>query len=149
MSLDIRMSEEGDAELLAPNLRPIDVQEIYCASNLQPLEALNECFVFCDICNTAVLDGVPIAMYGLTIKPWGAVPWLLGSSTIDTVKVSMAKLSSQTVDSWVMRYGLLRNFVHADNTTSIRWLRDHLLFDISDKLVFLGGEPFRMFERSN
>ena len=148
MSLDIRMSEEEDAAILAPNLRDIDTEEIWCASGLGPLEALNQAFELCDICNTVTLDDEPIAMYGVTVESWGAIPWLLGSEALESVKVSMAKISTETVDRWVEKWGTLRNYVHAENTQSIRWLRDHLLFEVSEKTIVLRGSPFRMFERT-
>lgn len=149
MSVFIRNSEIHDAAYLAPRLREIDIQEIYCTTLLPPLEALEQAYNTSDICQTAVVKGAPIAMFGAAVVPWGAVPWLLGTPDIVTVKLSMAKLSNKWVNDWVQTYGLLKNYVHSSNEVSIRWLQDHLEFTMASEPTFFNHQPFLAFERSH
>lgn len=145
--ISIRPSEIHDSEFLGPLLRPIDKTEIYCASFMYPTEALAKAYNSCEICNTAVYKGTPVAMFGVNRVSWGGIPWLLGTQALDKVMISYAKISREWVRVMLGEYGFLRNFVHAENDKSIRWLRDCLNFNIGKAPTIINNHPFLMFEK--
>ena len=143
-----RPSEAHDPAFLAPILRDIDKLEISCVSSMAPIDCLTSAYDYCEVCDTAVYKGRPIAMFGITATDWGGVPWLLGTDALSDVKLTYTKIARGWVSRMVEDYRVLRNFVHEDNSSSVRWLRDCLGFQVGRERILMKDNPFLSFERS-
>lgn len=76
----------------------------------------------------------------------GAYVWQLGSDEIDANMVSFYRETKKLMQRWIGQYGLLQNWVYAENAVSIRYLR-RLGYTLSREPVPFGafGLPFYHF----
>jgi hypothetical protein len=76
----------------------------------------------------------------------GAFVWQLGTDDIDRNMVSFYRETKQLMQRWIDQYGLLQNWVYAENLVSIRYLR-RLGYTLSSEPVPFGayGLPFYHF----
>ena len=145
MSVTYRTSIEADIAILAPNIREHDRHEIYCSHGVTPLEALTISFSNSVECYTIEdHNGSVVGMCGVT-KHTGieAIPWLLATDALPK-KENQRSFITQGKD-WITdiksRYEKLSNRVHADNRTSIRWLKS-LGFSFDQEAIW-GYRPSR------
>ena len=145
MSVTYRTSIEADIAILAPNIREHDRHEIYCSHGVTPLEALTISFSNSVECYTIEdHNGSVVGMFGVT-KHTGieAIPWLLATDALPK-KENQRSFLTQGKD-WITdiksRYEKLSNRVHADNRTSIRWLKS-LGFSFDQEVIW-GYRPSR------
>lgn len=71
-------------------------------------------------------------------------PWLLGTDAVEKHQRQFLRRSLEWRSELLKRYLILRNFVHAENKVSIRWLK-WLGFELSDP-VEMNGHTFHLFE---
>lgn len=119
----VRDVEPGDAEALAVNLRPADAAEI-AACGLQGLEAIQGSIRASLWARTLVVDGAVAAIGGLApMSLLGGIgsPWLLATPALSP-RV-LVRHAPGYIAEMHRTFPELRNFVHAENTRSIRWLR--------------------------
>jgi len=128
-----RPSRESDVDLIAPNLRKEDMEEIRIAGTETADYYLRQGLKESEVCNTIVLNDVPSAMFGISRTEWGGVPWLLSTSDFRCVRYSFLKKSKKWVDEMTPSYGLLKNMVHDQNETAIGWLK-FLGFTLTTKI---------------
>ena len=111
---------------LAPGLRALDLAEIEAASGREPGEVLLESLDRALEASVALLDGRPIAIWGLgthSLMLGPGVPWMVGSDDLASVGTVFLRESRRQVASMLGRYDTLTNFVDARNEPSIRYLR--------------------------
>jgi len=75
---------------------------------------------------TAFMDNEPFAMFGASnveAKAGVGIPWLLATDKLEEAWLFVLRQSKKYVARMQERYGLLFNFVHAENTKSIKWLK--------------------------
>jgi hypothetical protein len=147
-----RKSVFSDVEYLADNLRDADEKELKASSGLEPLEALSLSFQISHECNTIVTDeGTVVGIFGLArINDTMGCPWLMGTDLIKDIRSEFLRGSKDWIIEKNKEYQVLTNFVHAENTTAIRWLK-YLGFSFP-RLVEeygVGKEPFYEFVRIN
>lgn len=111
---------------VADNMREADKIECRLASGLSPMEALLKGVEASQYCSVVVINGRPCAVVGLTIislLSGVGVPWML--ATHDAVKNRRVFInnSRQGVEDMRSICPNLFNYVHVDNTISIRWLK--------------------------
>ena len=134
---------------LAGRLRASDAAEIAAASGLSQLDALTFSVSRSAHAFTAMVDGRPEIMFGVSdlnvLLGWGS-PWLLGSDAVALHYRAFARESRAWHAAFVSRYRRLFNAVHAENRLSIAWLR-YLGFTIHPALPLgRSGALFHPFE---
>ena len=145
-----RQSVFQDCRDLAPHMREQDANEVMASNGLSPLRALQrgynasspECFTIIHE------DGSIVGMFGLAVNEIFASPWLLGSDKLPETKKVILPVSAKWVEEMNTRHPLLLNYVHADNTVSMKWLKS-LGFQFINlvKEYGVGREPFYQFVR--
>ena len=120
----IRKSRYKDCSILAKTMRKADKREVHLLAGLSPKQALIESFNASLLERyTLTLNGEVICMFGVGVSPhtkW-STPWLLGSEKIKTIPVTFIRESRRYMERW--QHPLLLNYVHAENTLSIAWLK--------------------------
>lgn len=145
----IRPTEPGDAARLFANLRPSDLAE--CQAYGQPdIAAGIEASVRRSVlCWTALVDGEVAAILGvapLNILTGMGSPWMLGTPLVDRYQRVLVRKTPEYIARMLKAFPHLVNFVHARNTTSVRWLR-RLGFTLHEVVPYGPlGEPFHPFE---
>jgi len=134
---------------VADRMRPADVAEVAAMSGLSPHDALAFSIERASNCWTAILDGQPEVMFGvsdLNILTRTGSPWLLGTDAVEREYRMFLRQSRDWSEQLFERYDLLRNFVDDRNEVSKRWLQ-WLGFTLLDPMpVGRNGEMFRLFE---
>jgi hypothetical protein len=111
------------AEALAPNLRSEDVDEVWAASQSTPLEALETGLRLTNEPSSVLVDGEPIAMFGVASVITGlGAPWLLGARAIEEHRWEFLRRSRVELARIRRPFARLTNYVDARNHTHIRWL---------------------------
>jgi len=73
-------------------------------------------------------------------------PWMLGTPELDRHSRVLVRRTPEYIGRMLNAFPHLVNFVHAKNTTSVRWLR-RLGFTLHDARPYGAlGEPFHFFE---
>jgi hypothetical protein len=130
-------------------MRSQDAREVMASHGKEPLEALLESFRVSSECFTIIHeDGEIVGMYGIADCNIFASPWLLGTDKLPETKRVMLPVSAKWVEEKNNQYPLLLNYVHVDNTVSMRWLKTlGFKFIKLDKEHGVGREPFYQFVR--
>jgi hypothetical protein len=124
--LHAREATPEDLRSLAGRLREADLKEIYAAGHADPLVALqggmgDDSLVLVGVDE----EDVPHLVFGVgdtPIEGLGAV-WMMASDTIKDHWVQVLRETRPWVQRIGVGYKLLSNYVHADNTLHIRWLK--------------------------
>lgn len=111
---------------IAQNMRNADKKEVWASHRQTPEEALVFAFEHSPLVWTCLIDDIPSSMFGVctpehTESTLG-VPWLLSTPRIYRMKQNFLRNSLYYVDAMQRAFPRLENIVHAENTTSIRWL---------------------------
>lgn len=145
----IRPTEPGDAARLFSNLRKSDLAE--CQAYGQPdIAAGIEASVRRSVlCWTGLVDGELAAILGVApvniLNGLGS-PWMLGTPVLDRHQRVLVRSTPEYIGRMLKAFPHLVNFVHAHNTTSVRWLR-RLGFTLHEAVPYGPlGEPFHPFE---
>lgn len=146
-SVQIIPARPEHIEPIARRMRQADRDEVFAASGKTATEALEYSLEKSAHSWTAIVDGVPEAMFGvgdLNILAGVGAPWLLGTDAVEENVKLFLRLSRDFKAQLLSRYPVLRNFVDDRNTASVRWLR-WLGASMSDP-VDIRGYQFRLFE---
>ncbi len=99
---------------------------------------------------TALVDDAPVAMFG--VAPSGLIStsgviWLLATDESEKHWMRFGKISRDAVEFFRTQFSVIENFVDAENTISINWLR-WLGFTLAPEPVPFGvaQTPFYHFE---
>jgi hypothetical protein len=135
------------ATMIADNMRDEDVREIWASHHERPHEAMEhliheEAYVW-------LVDGKPLCLFGvktLDLLTNTGSPWMLGSKELTQFPMRFLRGSLPVVKSWMKAYDTLYNYVHAENTLSIKWLR-WLGFHLDEAAPHgIDAENFHRFE---
>ncbi len=156
MKIEIVDATEEHAHGLAPRLRIADATEILISSGLIPLDALLASIKLSTHSWTALLDGKPEIMWGVAPYSYSnsrlnqGVVWLLSSPEMYRIPGRFVKESHIYVSKMLETYDTLFNYVHAENTTSCKWL-ENMGFEAVDRKedYGVGQQPFILYVRSN
>lgn len=145
----IRPTEPGDVELLYRNLRASDRAECEAYGDRDILEGIRASAARSLLCWTGLADGELGAIMGVApLSVLGGIgsPWMLGTPVLDAHSRVLVAQTPKYIDRMLAAFPHLVNFVHAKNTTSVRWLRK-LGFTLHAPEPYGPlGEPFRKFE---
>lgn len=113
-----------DCTELAPKMREQDKQEVWDSHNLLPLEALQKSLEASTECYSIIDDhDRVVGMFGLAYQGTAGVPWLLASDGLRKIAKQFIRHNREIVEGWLDRTPLLINYVSAENTTAINWLK--------------------------
>lgn len=93
--------------------------------------------------------GEPLCVFGVAPIPGtlAGCPWMLGTDRAQRFGRELVVHGRAYVERWAKEFTSLQNFVHAENTRSIRWLQA-LGFHVGEHQVVGGfGGVFRHFGR--
>lgn len=149
MTHTYRPARFEDCRDLAPRMRSQDAKEVMASNGLTPLRSLQESYRVSQECHTIIHeDGSIVGMFGLAANDIFGSPWLLGSDKLPETKKVMLPVSAKWVEEMNTLHPLLVNYVHAENTVSMKWLKS-LGFEFIklDKEYGVGKQPFYQFVR--
>jgi hypothetical protein len=136
---------------IAECMRDCDIEEVWAASHQLPYEALATSLQMSPYAQTAILDGVPCAMYGVAVPDFMSdvgAPWMLATDDLKLWSLWFLKRSVRVIREMLECCPFLMNYVDARNETSILWLK-WLGFKLSDSAIPWGadGLPFHIFQK--
>lgn len=70
-----------------------------------------------------IVYGHPIGVTGVTKGPNHGIPWMLGSCELEDVKKSLVQHGRRLSQKWLEKYGVLCNYVDADNEDSHKFIK--------------------------
>lgn len=145
----IEPTQPGDAAELFANLRPADLAECRAYGHADMAANLEDSVRRSVLCWTGRVDGRLAAILGVTpIALLGGVgsPWMLGTPVLEQHWRVLVRVTPEYIDRMLQVFPHLFNFVHAENRTSVRWLR-RLGFTVRPVMPYGRlGEPFHPFE---
>lgn len=145
----IRPTEPGDVARLFANLRASDLAECQAYGKPDIAAGIESSAARSLLCWTGLVDGELAAILGvapLSIVNGIGSPWMLGTPVLDAHQRVLVRKTPEYIARMLKAFPHLVNFVHAKNTTSVRWLR-RLGFSLSEPAPFGPlGEPFHRFE---
>lgn len=144
--LTYRVATEADARDLAPRLRESDRTEITLSSGPDNEKTLVESVRLSVEAHCAVEDGKVICLWGIGEQDCDGVPWMVASPEAMKHPKKLVKRTRQIIKRWSRHYRLLYNMVHAENITTIRWLKS-VGFTIGplEPAYGVGKAPFHLF----
>lgn len=150
-----RSYEPGDEEILAPRMREADKAEVFAASGVTPLEALqrgiDNATILCTLINEKKeVVGIFGAEPDDRNDPHSAWIWMLGSDGVAKKPFSTQFLrqSRTYINALNNTYPVLHNFIDERNTVHMKWL-EWCGFTFIRTIPHHGyaGLPFREFAR--
>lgn len=144
----IRPTVPADAVLLGENMRTSDVHEVRACGH-EPMHAAVRSVAQSLLCWSAFADGELGCIIG--VSPVSLVsgigsPWMLGTPVLDAHSRVLVRMTPEYIAKMLKAFPHLVNFVHADNKTSLRWLK-RLGFKFHEAQPFgVLGESFHRFE---
>jgi hypothetical protein len=146
MRVELRPAVAEDIDAISADARPADVAEME-AMGYGFREALELSLSRADWALTATVDGVPVAMLGvscLSVVFGEGTPWLLSANGVLRAQKSLLKTCGPVIDRMLASYPRLINLVDERNTVSIRWLR-WLGFTFDEAVIPFRGHRFLTF----
>lgn len=149
MQVDFIKPNSKDIQYIAQNMRDQDVTEVYASGGYTPIDALNQSLECSTLSSIALINDEPCAALGLVIPSLLGgigIPWLLGTEkVVQNKKVFMKETKSGILDMLTLCDKLV-NYVHKENTVSVRWLK-YMGFTLYEPEPFgIYGELFHKFE---
>lgn len=145
----IRPTEPGDTAVLIANLRASDLAECQAYGRGDIAEGIESSVRRSVLCWTALIDGDLAAILGvapINMLTGIGSPWMLGTPVLDQHQRVLVRRTPEYIGKMLTAFPHLVNFVHAKNSTSVRWLR-RLGFTLREPAPFGAlGEPFHYFE---
>jgi hypothetical protein len=142
-------TEPGDVADLIANLRPSDLAECQAYGRSDIAAGIEASVRRSMLCWTGYVDGELAAILGVApvnVLTGMGSPWMLGTPVLDAHQRVLVRKTPEYIAKMLKAFPHLVNFVHARNTTSVRWLR-RLGFTLHAAQPFGPlGEPFHPFE---
>jgi ribosomal protein S18 acetylase RimI-like enzyme len=146
----LRAPRAGDAEELAANLRAQDRAELVACGESDAVAAIKDGIEASVLCWTIDVGGRVAAVLGLTplegLLGDIGVPWMLGTDLVRRHRGALVRLAPAYIARMLAAYPHLLNFVHAENSVAIRWLRS-MGFELQPAIPYGPlGAPFHRFD---
>jgi len=147
VKIEIRPTQAGDAELLAARLRDADRAELEACGFDDMLAPIAGSVGVSTLCWTALVDDQVACVLGVSpLEGDTGSPWMLGTPLLDQHARVLVRLTPVYIERMLGVFPHLLNYVHAGNTTSVRWLR-RLGFTLAEPQPYgARGELFHQFE---
>lgn len=152
MNYEVRNTRPQDLSWLAANMRISDKEEIAAQSGSTPAGAMLYGRTSCDYHKTALVDGVPLLVFGASKSPSDpgvGIVWMLATDYLESPKCRrlLAKHSRQWVEDMQSLFSVLTNRTDKRNTAHHRWLSWCGFVFINEIPVGPCGAPFLEFVR--
>jgi len=134
---------------LARNMRAIDAAECM-AMGRTPKQALRIGVLTSARAWTALVDGVPAAMFGVIVESaltGEGVPWFLGTEVVWRHPRALLKWGPGIIERLHDSRCMLRNLVSSENAPAIRLLK-RWGFTVDEEEVDVHGMMFRRFSKA-
>lgn len=145
----IRNTNLVDVVKLAHNLRDSDRAEIAAYGQTNVLKGLTDSVAHSVLCWSAFINGELAAILGVApMSVLGGIgsPWMMGTPVLDAHSRVLVRETPRYIDKMLVAFPHLVNHVHAENKTSVRWLR-RLGFTVHPPRPYGQlGESFHEFE---
>lgn len=145
----IRPTEPGDAARLFANLRAHDLAECRAYGHPDIAASIASCVDRSVLCWTGLVDGELAAIFGaapINMLAGIGSPWMLGTPVLDRHQRILVRRTPEYIARMLKMFPHLVNYVHAKNSTSVRWLR-RLGFTLHEAVPYGPlAEPFHPFE---
>lgn len=145
----IRPTAPGDVEHLIANLRPADLAECQAYGRPDLGQGIASSARRSLLCWSGFVDGELAAILGcapINMMTGIGSPWMLGTPVLDAHSRVLVRETPEYIGRMLNAFPHLVNFVHAKNTTSVRWLR-RLGFTLHEAVPYgAPGELFYPFE---
>lgn len=145
----IRPTAPGDVEHLIANLRPADLAECQAYGRPDLGQGIASSARRSLLCWSGFVDGELAAILGcapINMMTGIGSPWMLGTPVLDAHSRVLVRETPEYIGRMLNAFPHLVNFVHAKNTTSVRWLR-RLGFTLHEAVPYgAPGELFHPFE---
>ena len=136
---------------VATHMRAADVAECMALGERDLVDVLTDGVRRSVWSRTVLIDGIPACILG--VAPHGAlltattgVPWMLGTDLVPRNRRALIRTAPLYIDDMLRTFSHLLNYVHADNTLAVRWLR-RVGFTLHDaQPVGVNGAMFHRFE---
>lgn len=150
VDLQVRAPHARDLIELTTRLRPADRVELEACNHFDTLAAVTHSACQSRLCWSVREGDVLLCLFGvcpLPGHPGVGTPWMLGTTAIGAAhRRKLIAEPGPYIARMVEAFPRLVNYVHADNTASIRWLR-RLGFAVDRPAPFgPNGAPFCRFE---
>jgi hypothetical protein len=151
-AVQVQPAQPGDAEELAPRLRPADLREIQAAVGKDPYTALEQGRLQSGPCFAALdPEGIVMALFGASPhphRPEAGTVWLLGSTSLMRNRFGFLRAAPYWLNRLHSRYRVLGNVIDARNVLHLRWLK-WLGFELGERIEKFDFEqrPFFVFRR--
>lgn len=136
----------ADIAALAASMREIDRLEVLAVSGRQPKDALAACVAESKWALAAEVDGRVMTIFGIADADFlgeEGSPWMLCAEGIERHARALLTYAPRHLARMKEAVTALRNMVHADNRSAIRFLK-WCGFSFGEK-INVKGEPFLMF----
>lgn len=140
---------EGELTEFAINLRDCDRKEIMRATGEDPKAVLRESWSLTESPLLFKWHGEPCAMLGASaLTQTIGAPWMLATPLVYRMGArAMLELGHEIVETWLLKFHMLTNYVDADNAAARRFLK-HLGFTEKETIPFgFSQTPFIRFEK--
>lgn len=150
MSVEVKFVEPTRdlIDVIANDMRQDDVDEIWASNHHTPIEALMSGWEKSTLSTVVLVNDEPCVMLGLVIRDilsGNGVPWLLGTNNALKYKRQFFTQVPAVIDEMLSVCPKLYNYVHVNNTVSIKWLK-WIGFIIDEPLPYgLDNEMFHKF----
>ena len=147
--VEIRDTTVHDVAVLSTRMRASDRREVAAYGHTDVMRAVTRSVANSVLCWSAVVDGELAAILGVApLSVMGGIgsPWMLGTDVLTRNSRVLVRTTPEYIGRMLVAFPHLLNFVHAENTTSVRWLR-RLGFTLHPAAPFgERGAPFHKFE---
>lgn len=122
--MNVRPVVEDDLTNIIPLLREHD-RKTAERLGVDPIDVLRYTFERGSPMQIALVEGRPLAMWGVEWKSLLSVPslWMITTDEVQRNPIAFLRESRRVVKEWGETYGSLEGMVDSDFETSLRWLR--------------------------
>jgi len=142
----VREAKLTDIAYLADNIRECDKQEVFAMSGITPEQAFLDGYSHSDTPCVVEWKGKAIAMFGVSgDRNKVGIPWMLATNDIKGIRKQFIRGCKPYLEAMHSDYPVLTNYVWAENSLHIAWLK-WLGFKFADHLPLgRNGEMFIRF----
>ena len=111
---------------IAADMRQADADEVWASNHHTPIEALMDGWKISDRSVIVMVNDEPCVMIGLVIRDilsGAGIPWLLGTENALKYKRHFLTQVPAVINEMLTVCPRLFNYVHVENTISIKWLK--------------------------
>lgn len=110
---------------IANHAREADRVELWNYAMVSPMTALLRSFEASEIAWTGLIDGEPVAMFGVVrsglLSNMGR-PWLIGTDKIEKHQFAFLRRNKPYIRKMNEVFPVMENYIDPDNTVAIKWL---------------------------